>query len=81
MARNLEFWHGICTIYTIESKFISERGKNRMSFKLSKSQKRVLASVAKSSPNLVRMSKSGKGSLSMQQVRVQQGAVSRNHYL
>jgi hypothetical protein len=52
-----------------------------MSFKLSKSQKRVLASVAKSSPNLVRMSKSGKGSLSMQQVRVQQGAVSRNHYL
>jgi hypothetical protein len=50
-------------------------------FKLSKSQKRVLARVAKSNPNLVRMSKSGKGSLSMQQVRVQQGAVSRNHYL
>ena len=52
-----------------------------MSFKLSKSQKRVLASVAKSSPNLVRMSKTGKGTLSPQQVRVQQGAVSRNHYL
>jgi len=50
-------------------------------FKLSKNQKRVLASVAKHSPNLVRMSKSGKGSLSMQQVRVQQGAVNRNHYL
>ena len=79
MARNSGRWHGICTIYTIESKFINER-ENRM-FKLSKSQKRVLASVAKSSPNLVRMSKSGKGSLSMQQVRVQQGAVSRNHYL
>ncbi len=79
MARNIGLWHSIRTIYTIESKVISLR-KNRM-FKLSKSQKRVLASVAKSSPNLVRMSKSGKGSLSMQQVRVQQGAVSRNHYL
>jgi len=52
-----------------------------MSFKLSKSQKRVLASVAKHSPNLVRQMKSGKGGLTPQQLRVQQGAVSRNHYL
>ena len=50
-------------------------------FKLSKSQKRALASVAKSSPNLVRMSKTGKGTLSPQQHRVQTGVVSRNHYL
>ncbi len=51
-----------------------------MSFKLDKESKRVLASVAKSSPNLVRMSKTGKGTLSPQQHRVQTGAVSRNHY-
>jgi len=25
MARNYEFWHSICTIYTIESKFISKK--------------------------------------------------------
>ena len=29
MAQNQDFWHGICTIYTIESKFINER-ENRM---------------------------------------------------
>ena len=74
MARNSGRWHGICTIYTIESKFINER-ENRM-FKLSKSQKAAMKRVSAASPNFNRVKK-----LSPQQVRVQQGAVSRNHYL
>ena len=44
--------------------------------KLSKSQKAAMKRFAAASPNFNRVKK-----LSMQQVRVQQGAVSRNHYL
>ena len=73
MARNYGFWHSICTIYTIESKFINER-ENKMKF--TKSQKAAMKRFAAASPNFNRVKK-----LSPQQVRVQQGAVSRSHYL
>jgi len=49
--------------------------------KFTKAQKRAMKRLAASSPNLVRQMKSGKGGLTPQQLRVQQGAVSRNHYL
>ena len=73
MARNSGRWHDICTIYTIESKFINER-ENKMKF--TKSQKAAMKRFAAASPNFNRVKK-----LSPQQVRVQQGAVSRSHYL
>ena len=73
MARNIGRWHDICTIYTIESKVINER-ENKMKF--TKSQKAAMKRFAAASPSFNKVRR-----LTPQQVRVQQGAVNRNHYL
>ena len=73
MARNIGRWHGICTIYTIESKVINER-ENKMKF--TKSQKAAMKRVAATATNWNKAKR-----LTPQMVRVLQGAVSRSHYL
>ena len=73
MARNSGRWYDICTIYTIESKVINER-RNEMKF--TNSQKAAMKRFAAASPSFNKARR-----LSSQELRIQQGAVKRNHYL